>query len=533
MAFRGTDRALFDLLAPGARVIVRDQEWHVEEVERQAMGNRAIVRCTGRSELVRGQAASFFTDLDVIEPEDPNRTTFRLDTSPGGLETRLIVDSLVRRTPLPVSQTAITVGHRMLADDLPFQREPFRAATAQLQPRLLIADAVGLGKTIEVGIMLSELQRRGRANRVLAVVPRHILDQVQHELWCRFGFPLVRLDSEGVQRLRQRIPAGRNPFTYYNRAIVSIDTLKQPGRYRHHLEKVRWDVVWIDESHKLVNKGNYNNQLAHVLAPNTDALVLTSATPHNGKAESFAELISLLDQTAVPDPKEVTADDIAHLVVRRHKHSPDVAAVIGDRWAERPDPRIVTVKPSAAEEAIFAELSNVWLPSAERRAAGVKSVANDRLFPYVLLKAALSSPEALNETVTRRLTLKRLEALRLGEPPDPTPEEAALKRLWELSADARQYGSAKLDAIVEELKTIGVGPKSETRAVIFSERINTLDWIADAVRQRLGFDDDAVVTFHNSKSDDEQQRIVEDFAMASAPVRVLITSDIASEGLAQ
>ena len=264
MSRRATDPKVLSLLAPGARVIVRDQEWQVEEVEQQEISGRALIRCSGRSELVRGQRASFFTDIDSVEPEDPTRTVFRLDRSPAGIESRLMIESLIRRTPLPVSTTDVMVGHRMLADDLPFQREPFRVATRQLQPRLLIADAVGLGKTLEVGIILSELQRRGRANRVLAVVPRHILDQVQHELWCRFGFPLVRLDSEGIQRLRQKIPAGRNPFAYYNRAIVSIDTLKQPGRYRHHLEAVRWDAVWIDESHKLVNPNTLNNQLAHL-----------------------------------------------------------------------------------------------------------------------------------------------------------------------------------------------------------------------------------------------------------------------------
>jgi len=111
-------------------------------------------------------------------------------------------------------------------------------------------------------MLLAELQRRGRARRILAVVPRHILDQVQHELWCRAGIPLVRLDSEGIQRLRQRIPSGRNPFVYFDRVIVSIDTIKNPSKYRHYLEKVRWDAVWIDESHKLMNRGTLNNQLA-------------------------------------------------------------------------------------------------------------------------------------------------------------------------------------------------------------------------------------------------------------------------------
>ncbi|MEW6474311.1 MAG: helicase-related protein [Actinomycetota bacterium] len=514
-----------DLIAPGSRVVIRDQDWQVVEVERQAMGTRAIVRCVGRSELVQNQRAAFFSDLDRIEPEDPARTRFRLDTSAHGIETRLVLEALIRRTPLPVSNTSLTVGHALLVDDLPYQREPFRMASLQLQPRLLVADSVGLGKTIEVGMLLAELQRRGRANRVLAVVPRHILDQIQHELWCRAGFPLVRLDSEGIQRVRQRIPAGRNPFTYFNRVIVSIDTLKNPTRYRHHLERVRWDVVWIDESHKLVNRDTYNNRLAQVLAPNADALILTSATPHNGRAKAFAQLIDLLDPTAVADPETVTADDISHLVVRRHKHSPDVAAVIGDRWAERAEPLPITVKPSPAEEAIFAELSVTWLSEHK------KPPCEDRLFPWTLLKAALSSPAALSETIEGRLTRRRAGILRDPTVPAETPEVEALRRLWVLAQEAVEKGSAKIARLLDVLRDIGVGPKSARRVVIFSERIRTLDWIREAVCEQLGMSDAQVETFHNSKADDEQQQIIEAFSMASAPIRVLVTSDIAAEGV--
>lgn len=514
-----TPAAELDLIAPGSRVIVRDQTWLVTAIERLAMDTRAIVRCVGQSELVRDQEAAFFSDLDRIEPEDPARTKFRLDTSPHGIETRLLLDSMIRRTPVPVSNTGLTVGHQILADDLPYQREPFRKAMGQLQPRLLVADAVGLGKTIEVGMLLAELQRRGRANRVLAVVPRHILDQLQHELWCRCAFPLVRLDSDGIQKVRQRIPAGQNPFTYFNRVIVSIDTIKNPSRYRHHLEKVRWDVVWIDEAHSVANRSAQRARLAQVLAPNADALILTTATPHNGNAETFADLISLLDPTAVPDPTEVTADDIKHLVVRRHKHSPDVEAVVGDRWAERAEPVPIAITPTYKEEAVFSELSRTWLD------ADAPRPSKDRLFAFTLLKAALSSPVALLETVENRL--KRREA----EAGTGDSEVDALRRLHGLADEALQDRSGKLDVLVETLEKIGVGKGSDVRAVIFSERIRTLDWIAEELCDRLGMGPDQVETFHNSKSDEEQQRIVEAFSMASEPIRVLVTSDIASEGV--
>lgn len=512
-----------ELIAPGSRVVVRDLEWQVVDVERLAMGTRAIVRCVGRSELVRDQPAAFYSDLDRIEPEDPTRTAFRIDTSPNGIETRLVLESVVRRTPVPISNTSLTVGQAMLADDLPYQREPFRAAMAQLQPRLLIADSVGLGKTIEVGMLLAELQRRGRAARILAIVPRHILDQVQHELWCRAGVPLVRLDSEGIQRMGRKIPEGRNPFTYFNRVIVSLDTIKQPSRYRHHLEKVRWDVVWVDESHKLVNRGTQNNQLAQVVAPTADALILTSATPHNGKAAAFAQLIDLLDPTAVTDPEAVTPEDIEHLVVRRHKHSPDVEAAIGDRWAERAEPLPVQVVPTSQEEAVFNELSTTWI------GPEVKPPCSDRLFPWTLLKAGLSSPAALAESIENRAARRGFDLHATDQSSDD--EEQALRRLHRLAVTARDGSPAKVRELVRVLGELGVGKKSDVRVVVFSERIKTLDWIADEIRRQLGMSDAQVQTFHNSKPDDEQQQIIEDFSMASKPIRVLVTSDIAAEGV--
>ena len=113
----------------------------------------------------------------------------------------------------------------------------------------------------------------------------------------RFALPFVRLDSTGIQRIRQKLPATRNPFTYYKRVIISIDTLKS-DRYIAHLRKQRWDAVVIDESHNLTNTARRTTAGPRAGA-DTDALILASATPHNGKAESFAELIRMLDPSVV------------------------------------------------------------------------------------------------------------------------------------------------------------------------------------------------------------------------------------------
>ena len=95
-------------------------------------------------------------------------------------------------------------------------------------------------------MILAELVRRGRGDRMLVVTPQHILEQFQRELWTRFSIPLVRLDSVGLERIQREIPAGRNPFTYFKRIIISIDTLKRVAEYEHHLHSIWWDAVVID-----------------------------------------------------------------------------------------------------------------------------------------------------------------------------------------------------------------------------------------------------------------------------------------------
>ena len=82
------------------------------------------------------------------------------------------------------------------------------------------------------------------------VTPRHVLEQMQHEMWSRFAIPFVRLDSQGVARVKQKLPANRNPFSYFRRVIISIDTLKQE-RFVHDLRRHHWDAVVIDESHNV------------------------------------------------------------------------------------------------------------------------------------------------------------------------------------------------------------------------------------------------------------------------------------------
>src|SRR6266851_926411 len=510
-------------VAPGSVVVLRDEEWLVTGVERTSDG--WLLRCQGLSELVRDTSASFYTGLDDIAVLDPAAATVVADSSHYYRRARLWLESTLRKTAVPLGGNAITVSSQMLADSLGYQQAAARLALdpENLRTRILLADAVGLGKPLEIGMILSELIRRGRGERILIVTPRHVLEQMQHEMWTRFAIPFVRLDSQGIQRVRQKVPASRNPFTYFKRAIISIDTLKS-DRYLAYLQRHRWDAVVIDESHNLTNVKTQNSRLARTLAPNTDALILASATPHNGKAESFAELIRLLEPTAVRPDGQVIEEEVRRLIVRRHRHSPEVASVVGADWAERKEPQNWLIPASSAENAIARELDTVWLHPGT--GTSPYSGASSALFPWTLAKAFLSSPAALAETIRERIA-------RLGARPNPTQERevAALRRLQTLAAEAEKAGSAKYDRLLGYLQQIGIGPASPTRAVVFAERVPTLKWLRAKLQTDLLLGQGQVAIRHGGLTDEEQQDIVESFKQASLPIRVLVTSDLASEGV--
>ena len=101
------------------------------------------------------------------------------------------------------------------------------------------------------------------------------------EMWNRFTIPLVRLDSSKIQSVRVKIPSNYNPFFYYDKTIISVDTLKNDLDYRTHLENAWWDIIVIDEAHNVANRGDKRSQrgkLAELLANRSDTLIMLSAT---------------------------------------------------------------------------------------------------------------------------------------------------------------------------------------------------------------------------------------------------------------
>ena len=274
----------------------------------------------------------------------------------------------------------------------------------------------------------------------------------------------------------------------------------------------------------MTNSGTLNNQLASVLAPQTDALILASATPHNGKKESFAELVRLLEPTAVRPDGDVIEDEVRRLIIRRHRHSPEVASVVGADWAERKEPQNWLVPASDAENEVARELDTVWLHP--ESGTSPYSGSASALFPWTLAKAFLSSPAALLESIKERIG-------RLGKHHTAAQEREieALLRLEALARKADDTNSGKYAELLAYLRKIGVGPDSTERVVIFAERVATLKWLRRHLQADLKLTDKQAVVLHGGLTDIEQQDIVDDFKKASSPIRVLITGDLASEGV--
>ena len=272
-------------IAPGAHIELRDAVWRVIRVDQSSTGQQAWT-CVGVSEIVRDMPALFLEEMEDKRPRvlDPRTTELVRDSSSQHRAGLLTIEAHLRDVPAP--RDGLHVGHMAAMDALDYQLDPAWMALQAPRARILIADSVGLGKTLEAGILLSELIQRGQGRRILVAVTKAMLAQFQKEMWCRFSIPLVRMDSVGLQRIRSRLPSHHNPFYAFDRVIVSIDTLKQDNAFRAHLEAARWDVVAIDEAHNVAmrGKGAQRAQLARMLARRTDHLLLLSATPHAAQA---------------------------------------------------------------------------------------------------------------------------------------------------------------------------------------------------------------------------------------------------------
>lgn len=471
-----------------------------------------------------------------------------------------------------------------------YQLDPVVRAIQMPRVNELIADDVGLGKTIEAGMVALELIIRHRARRILIVCPSALQIQWKEQMRDKFGLDFRIVDSSLMKELRRSRGLHVNPWSHFPRLITSIDFLKRERPLRLFREILpgpdepiyprRFDLLIVDEAHNCApsGRGKYatdslRTQALRALAPHFEHKLFLTATPHNGYPESFTALLELLDNQRFargtpPDRKQLEA-----VMVRRLKSE------LPPKWDGSPRfPKRVLepleVPYTDEERAIHAALRKY----AELRQARAEDNAEKFATEFVLKtlkKRLFSSPAAFAASLEQhekslhtarrskgetrpsfsilQRELDRIEeeyaddgeydeatidavdtASRLFS--EPTEEELALlKKMKEWAGRA----SAQLDSKVRELirwlnEHLRSGKKwGNERVIIFTEYRATQNWLKTVLATEGFTAGDRLLTMYGGMDPDDREAVKAAFQTAPdiSPVRILMATDAASEGL--
>lgn len=411
-------------------------------------------------------------------------------------------------------QGALVTAAGARFDVLPYQLQPAMALLRGEATRILLADEVGLGKTVQAGLVVAELIARGRAERVLVLTPAGLRDQWAGELAVRFGLQAVVADAVGMRQLARTLPLDVNAWTTTPVAIASIDYVKRP-EVLPAVASCRWDILAIDEAHAAVGDSERHEAVRQLAARASHVLLLT-ATPHGGDDHAYEALCGV---GAGPGDRL-----LVFRRTRQHIHG-----------GPRRRTRMLRVRVSRDERIMLDALSAYH--DAVRREHGSRALELS-----VLDKRAFSSAWSLAESVDRRqrqlegLTSDNEDARQLtlpldvdGEssgddaapewPPDLELSDVALEQhlLADLSKSARAAAAreSKVAALARLLRRCGES------AVVFTEYRDT----ALHVSRCLG----GVPVLHGGLSRDERRQLVGAFNDASYPV--IVATDAGGLGL--
>lgn len=393
----------------------------------------------------------------------------------------------------------------------PWQFEPWQRMVNSLAfPRVLIADDVGLGKTTEAAIILAELTRRRRAERVLIITPQHLTEKWQDELYERFGLPFEIYHRDTRVRLSDR--GVNNPWEVVERVIVSRDFVKRWENLKA-LENVSWDIVIIDECHHFVkDKGEAPTrlrELAEKIVYNSPGLILLSATPFTGSRSEFHSLLRLLDPKFHDEKFADSWDPGNPYLIRRLKGQ---VKVQGEKIFDR---KIIDVKVTESdlgrpEGDLLREVGDAL---ANYRSSP-ESESWDRLLEETARKRLSSSWGAFSETVAG--------SGRIGQ-----WFSDSLKA--KIKAMAESPNAGKFTALLRTLQGIHRADKS-AKVVIFTEAIATQTSAARFLIDGGHYADSQVAEIRADTPRDSRLDIEDKFANPESDLRILIATDTISEG---
>lgn len=495
-------------------------------------------------------------DLTSLESVRPNVEHILYTTAAAKLLDALEDNLLLA----PIQSSVVPLPHQLYALNRAISRDSIR---------YLLADEVGLGKTIEAGLVLRELKLRGRVKRILVVAPKGLVRQWQAEMRLHFGEKFHFIEPSELAAFRQWRGGGageeENLWRMHDQVICSLDSVKpMESRRGWNLEQLNtynrerfedlisasWDLVIIDEAHRM---GGSTEQVARyklgaALAEASPYLLLLSATPHQGKTDQFMRLMQLLDREAFPDESSVSRDRVRPFVIRTEKR-----ASINAEGQPLFKPRVTRLQ-AVAWQASHSSQQRLYEAVTDyvRHGYNQAMAAKQRHIGFLMIlmqRLVTSSTAAIRTTLEKRQALldtpqpqaNLFESTSADEWVDLDGQSQVdlfvLSSGWELEKSevemlldlARETEAAGTDAKAEALLELIYKLQQEEgdpalKVLIFTEFVPTQAMLADYLDSR-GF---SVVTLNGSMDLEARTRAQQVF---SKDVRVLISTDAGGEGL--
>lgn len=583
----------------GQLVTVRGANWAVAEVQQQGLGRSsaddAISQLQHAVTLQSVEEDRLGHELCVVWEIELGRSTHAYR----GLPEQIDPDSFDDPNKLAACVDALRWGAITSADDgtvqapfrsganlEPYQLTPLRRALASPRTNLLLADDVGLGKTIEAGLVIQELLLRHRARTVIVVCPAGLVFKWQDEMQEKFGLDFTVVNSDTMRDVRRSHGVHANPFTLFPRIIVSMAWL--PGqRAQRQLRdafgstaRFAFDILVVDEAHHVApsspvrtNKvglerrgyavDSQRTRAVRELAERSEHRLFLTATPHNGYTESFTALLEMIDPQRFVRGNTIDPIALGEVAVRRLKRDLKDSKGFLDRQVVP-----IAYTPNRTESEAYDRL----LAFIKRRDATVSASGSGRtakdMATLLLKKRFFSSPVAFAQTVDVYLDTRirgldvdfdldydeifgpdadeleegkadqpELEVLRdakntLPELTEQDVEDLEWLSVWGHSFEGRP--DSRLDALLEYIEGAlrSHGDWNNERLVIFTEYVDTLRWIREILRQQ-GYEDDRIDVIEGSTDADERELIRARFneSPAKTPIRILLATDAAGEGI--
>ena len=473
-----------------------------------------------------------------------------------------------------------------------YQLVPLLKALRMPRVNLLLADDVGLGKTIEAGLILSELLLRRRIQRVLILTPASLRLQWRDEMWDKFSLKFQTVDRAETHRLWRRLGMDANPWRSFSRIIASYHYLRQDDVLEPFLAACHtpegsphlpWDLLIVDECHNLMPPALGDDsdltKMLRQLAPRFEHRLFLSATPHNGRTRCFTGLLEILDPVRFSRTSELgpaARQRVQQVVLRRLKREINARAAPPKFCTRRP-PVALPLRLCPAEAALSAAFGAFRQAIAKQIARGGRRRSGSFAIE-ILGKRLLSCPVAF--AASWRRSVEGLREARTASDAEVAAAERSVRRETGDDREAQQredtaasvvgawlkavagelrgeigaldravaglgldlaggdlvtqtpHSDARCDALValiEELLREGDAWKDDERLIVFTEYKTTLDYLVRRLGER--FADDRILTLYGGMDEIERDRVKRAFNDPGHNARLLLATDAAAEGL--